>query len=235
MALNRSLVQMRDGARKLANVQGASALQRHPDADVNDYVNRGLGSLHRKLTEAVPDQRFLSSTTVTTVAGTLTYSLPATFDHLISIDLTANGIRSWLVAYEMHERPMLVDPSASYTGVPFCYRLRGSNIELLPEPNNAYDCVLWYVPTSSQLTGDSQTYDTISRLDDYVMAYAARLIAMKEKAWDLVAACKDITSELSEEIAMLARSRDKNSPSRVVDEMQYDRFGRRARLPRRWR
>lgn len=235
MALNRSLAQMRDGARKFANVQGTTALQRHPDADVNDYVNRGLGSLYRKLTEAVPDQRFLATTTVTTTAGTSTYALPSDFDHLISIDLTASGVRSWLIAYEMHERPALVDPSATYTGIPFCYRLRGANLELLPVPGDDYTSVLWYVPAASQLTSDAQVFDTVSRLDDYVIAYAARLIAVKDKAWDLVAACKDVEMGMAEEIGFLARSRDKNSPSRIVDESQYDRFGRRARLPRRWR
>ena len=56
-ALNKSLLEMRNGTRKFANVQGTTALARHPDADVNDYINRALGSLHRKITTALPDQR----------------------------------------------------------------------------------------------------------------------------------------------------------------------------------
>src|SRR5687767_11470870 len=116
MALTQTLLQMRANVRRLADAGGTNALVRHPDADVNDYVNRGLASLHRKLTAVQGDQRYLSSTSVSITSGTLTYALPADFDHLISADLTANGVRTWLVAYEMHERSDFVDPGSAYSG-----------------------------------------------------------------------------------------------------------------------
>lgn len=234
MALTRTLVQMREGVRKFANVQGATALQRHPDADLNDYVNRALGSLHRKLTEAVPDQRFLATSSTTTVDGTSTYALPATFESLLLVELTAQGVKRWLTAYEPHEHAALTDPSLSYAGVPVAYRLAAGNIELLPTPTDAYTLLIWYLPASSNLTADSSTYDTINRLDDYVYAYAGRLVAIKDKNWDLVSASKGIIDEMTAEILALGRNRDRNSPSRIVDETMADRWGRRLG-PRRYR
>lgn len=229
MALNQRQDAIRANVRKFANVQGTTALLRHPDADLNDYINRALGSLHRKLITALPDQRYLSSTTVTTEADVSTYGLPADFDHLISIDLNANSHRTWLNAYEMSERPMLTSADESFTGIPFSYRLRAANIEYLPTPGGVYTSTLWYVPRATQLTQDAAVFDTISRLDDYLIAHASRPIAIKDKNWDLVTACKNVLDELSGDIEVISRGRDKNSPPRVVDVYQSNRWGRSGR------
>ncbi len=229
MALNQSLLQLRNNVRKFSNVQGTTALLRHPDADLNDYLNRALGSLHRKLTTALPDQRYLASTTLTTSDGVATYGLGVNFDHIISLELSADGSRVWLLGYEMHERPALVSPDQAYEGIPFTYRLRGANLELLPVPSGAYTVYIWYVPSSTQLTSDGQVFDTISRLDDYLVAYASRLVAIKDKNWDLAAQCKDLVMELDGEIAVLGRNRDRNSPPRIVDVYMADRWGRTRR------
>jgi hypothetical protein len=228
-ALNQSLQQMRNGTRKFANVQGTTALARHPDTDCNDYINRALGSLHRKLTTALPDQRFLASTTITTVSGQTTYSLVSGFDTLISLEMPTNGTRRWLEAYEMVERPDIISPDVAPTGIPTVYRLRGSNIEFLPTPNDEYDILVWYVPAASQLVSDVSNYDTINRLDDYVIAYAARFIAVKDKNWDLANQCKALIDEMQPEIEALGRNRDRNSPPRVLDVRSRDRWGRASR------
>ncbi len=231
MALTQTRALIRANVRRFTDTGGTNALQRHPDADLNEYIDRALGSLHRALSEYMPDNRLLSSTSVSLVSGTTEYALPATFDHLISVDISANGHKSWLVAYEMHERAALTSPDLMTAGVPVAYRLRGSSIEYLPTPSGSYTSVVWYVPTPTQFTGDSETYDTINRLDDYLVAYASQFIAIKEKNTTLLGVCKDLYGELKTEISMVARSRDKNSPPRVVDESMANRWGRR---PRRW-
>jgi len=235
MALNQSLAQLRASVRKFANVQGTTAALRHPDADINDYILRAIGSLYRRLTEAVPDQRYLSTTTITMSSGVSTYSLPSDFSSLISVDMTALGMKVWLNAYEMPERPGLTDPATTFTGVPYGYRLRGqSNIEYLPVPSSNYTSTLWYVPDAQQPV-EGQDYDTISRLDDYLVAYASRIIATKDKSWDLVGECRNVCTELAEDIANIGRSRDQNSPARITDVYAYNRYGRRSWGPRRFR
>jgi hypothetical protein len=232
MALLIAQDELRASIRKFANAQGATALLRHPDADVNDYINRALGSLYRRLTSAIPDQRFLSSTTITTTADVSTEALPADFFHLISIEIQISGRRHWLQSYEMNERPMLDNENQVAVGFPTSYRLRGDNIEFLPTPTDEYDILIWYTPTARQLSQDADTFDTISRLDDFIVAYASRAIAIKDKNWDLVSACKGIIDELGPEIDALGRSRDRNSPPRIVDVYGGDRWGRQSRRSR---
>jgi hypothetical protein len=229
MALTQTREQIRDNVRRLANVQGASALLRHPLTDLNDYINRGLSRLRFLLTQANPDQRYLASTTVTTSDGTSLYSLPSDFGFLISVDITANGAKTWLTTYEMSERPALTSPDQPASGIPFCYRLRGGNIEFLPEPGGAYTATLWYVPHTTELASDASVLDTINRLDEYVVAHAARLIAIKDKNWDLKQAATELMAELTSEIEVLGRTRDTNSAARVVDTFLADRWGRRRR------
>lgn len=232
MALTQTRLQVRDNVRRTTDTRGANALVRHPDADLNEYINRGYAALYRKLTAALPDQRFLASSPITTVNGTTTYALPAGFEELISIDLLANGSLAWLESFEMNERAALASPSATGTGIPTTYRLRGSNIELLPTPQSAYTVTLWYKPDASQFTADGNTFDTISRLDDYVINYASLKVAVRDKNWSLVGECRTAMAELDPEIEAAARSRDKNSPSRIVDEMAGT-YRRRMRTGRR--
>jgi hypothetical protein len=229
MALTQTRLQVRDNVRRTTDTRGANALVRHPDTDLNEYINRGYAALYRKLTVVVPDQRFLSTSTISTVSGTTTYSLPADFDHLISIDMLANGVLSWLTSFEMPDRPGLASASASGTGIPTTYRLRGSNIEVLPTPASVYTITLWYVPNTAQFTADNNTFDTIVRLDDYVISYASLQVAVRDKNWPLVGECRTAMAELDPELEAIARSRDKNSPSRIVDE-QAGQFRRRRRV-----
>lgn len=233
MALTQTLEQLVASTRKFANIQGSTALLRHPTDDVNDYVYRALGSLHRKLTEAQPDQRYLASETITTSAGTSLYTLPVDFEHLISVDFISNGVKVWMQSYENSERPVLSDPSETYNGIPTFYRLRANFIEYLPVPQGTYTSTLWYKPNAQQPTA-GQTFDTVSRLDDYIVAYAARIIATKDKQWDLVAECRNVCNELEEEISVIGRTRDANSPGRITDVTLSNRWGRRLGAARRW-
>ncbi len=233
MALTTTRALIRDNVRRISDTRGTNALERHPDTDLNEYIDLALGAVHRALSEGIVDQRYLSSTTVSlTTAGGSTYALPATFDHLISVDLTGNGTKAWLNAYEMHERAMLTSPDTNTAGVPFLYRLRGSNIEYLPAPSGTYTSTLWYVPTPTQFTADADTFDTVNRLDTFLFAYAARFIAIRDKNSGLIGYCDELLGELREDIARVARNRDKNSPPRVVDEMQANRWGRALRYRR---
>ncbi len=229
MAVTQTREQIRDAVRKFTNTQGTTALLRHPNADLNDYINRGLSRLRFLLTQANPDQRFLSSTSPSTSDGTSTYALPADLSFLISVDLVASGTKRWLLSYEMHERPALTSEDMPSSGIPFCYRIIGTNIEFLPTPGGTYTYTLWYVPHTTELDADDDTVDTVNRLDDYIVAYASRFIATKDKNWDLLNECKALMGELTSEIEILGRRRDENAPGRIVDVTLADRWGRSRR------
>lgn len=230
MALTQTRTQIRDNVRRISDTRGANALVRHPDTDLNEYIDLALGALHRALSEGIVDQRYLSSSSISlSVLGGSTYALPAAFDHLISVDLVANGHKSWLNAFEMHERPSLTSADTNYVGIPLMYRLRGSNIEYLPSPSGDYTSTIWYVPTPTQFTADGDTFDTVNRLDTFLVAYAARFIGVRDKNNGLISMCDELIGELREDISQVARARDKNSPPRVVNEMLSNRWGRPVR------
>jgi len=229
VSLNQTLAQMRAGVREFANVKGTSALARHPDATLNDNIDRALGSLRRKLDAAQPDQRYLATTTLATTAGVSLVPLPADFQFLISLELSTDGYRRWFQAYDMREHADLTSPDLPTNGIPYVYRLMGGNLDLLPVPNAEYTPQLWYVPDHDQLESDGDTFDTISRLDDYIIPYAARLIAIKDKNWDLVAACKQLIDEITPEIEAIGRNRDRNGQRKPVDVFMRDRWGRSPR------
>lgn len=228
MALNRTIDQMVDATRKAANIQGTTALQRHPSADLFDYVNRGIAALDRILKVCDTGQRFLSSTSIATVDGTELYALPSDFMHLISLSGEVDGVMRWFTAYEHNERPALADTNAGWTGAPLYYRLRQGNISLLPTPHSVYTLTLWYSPNPSTLT-TGETYDTIARFDDYIVTYAARLVAEKDKNWDHYDRLGARLTELRSDIEALGRNRDHASPARIIDVTQRDRFGRMRR------
>lgn len=233
MALTRTETLMIADVRKLADIQGTGGTQRHPDADIRDYLNRGIGSFHRLLTAAIPDQRFVSSQSITTANGTASYAVASDLDSIFSVDINANGVKQWLTAWEPHEYAQLTDPNVAYSGVPLKYRVQGTNIVLTPTPTGVYTVTVWYLPVPSQLTTGTDTIDTINRLDDYVTSYAAQLVAIKDKQWDLHDRLGARLAQLASEVETVARMRDRNSPPRVVDEGLSNRYGGRGR--RRYR
>lgn len=225
MALTRTIEQMVDATRRSTDTQGTAALVRHPDADLFDYVNRGIAALDRLLKRYDNGQRYLSSTTITTVSGTETYALPADFMALVSLSGTFDGEPRWLTSYAMNEHPALADTDAGWTGEPLYYRLRGGNVSLLPIPAYEYSLTLWYSPAPSTLTA-GQTYDTIARLDDYIVAYAGQLVAEKDRNWEHYDRLGQRMAMLASEVEAVGRNRDLNSPARIVDVAERDRFGR---------
>lgn len=219
---------MVSATRQCANIEGTTGLLRHPDANVFDYVNRGIAALDRVLRLVDGGQRYLSSSTITTVKDTETYALAADFMHMISLGGEINGRQRWFTSYEMAERPNLIDTNAGWTGEPLYYRLRGVNISLLPTPTAVYTLTLWYQAAPSTLT-TGQNFDTIARLDDYIVYYAAKLIAKKDKNWELHAAIDADMTTLRSDVETIGRNRDQNSPSRIIDVSREGRFGRSYR------
>lgn len=230
MALTRTLAQLRESVQRTADIRAFTA--RHSEASLNDLVNRGIGALWRKTGIIDPHFRPIASTTITADGLSTEYGLPSNFRSLISVEYTAdNEDTVWLVPYEMHERAALVDSNttASLTHASH-YRLLGDNIEFLPRPSEDDEFNLWYATTAAQLTADGQTVDVYDRLDDYIIWWAAREIAMDRKEWELHDRLSAKIDSLEADIAILARSRDLSTPSRIVDLRQADRFGRA-----RWR
>jgi len=225
MPLTRSIDDMVSDVRFIADCRGTTGVERHPDADLFNLVNRGIAELHRELTAMIPDQRELGSTTVSMSAGTSTYALPSDFFALISLYIDANGERFWPKQFLPSERSALTNPQDIYTGIPYTYRIEAAQIEFLPIPQSTYTATVYYAPNPSTLT-TGQTIDTVSRLDSYPVWYAAKEVAKRDRMWDLHDRCTQDLAALRGDIAYVARQRDRNEPPRITQSLAIDRFGR---------
>lgn len=228
MPLTRTLAQIRDSVQRTAGISAfVGTGKRHSEASVNDLINRGFGALQRKTAVIDPEFRPIASDEIETDGDNTLYGLPSNCRSVLAVHYTADGQSTWLIPYEMHERPALVDSltTASSTMAQH-YRVLGTNIELLPLADEGHTALVWYATTAIQLASDASTADVYDRLDDYVIWWAAREICKDREDWErhdrLTADLKDLEAD----IAILARSRDLSHPARVVDVRQANRYGR---------
>lgn len=226
MALTRTLAQLRDSVQRTADVVAFTA--RHTEASVNDLINRGLGALQRVTAIVDPEFRPIASTTITTDGAATEYGLPSNCRSVISVMYTVDDKSVWLDPFEMHERPALVDQNLTVNATRATnYRVMGSNIELLPLADEDHEVLVWYATTANQLTADAQTVDVYDRLDDYVIWWAAREIAMDRADWERHDRLTAKIAAMEADIQILARSRDLSGPARIVDVRVADSYGRR--------
>jgi hypothetical protein len=229
MALTRRLDEIRDAVQRTADV--VAFTDKHPVSYINDLINRGLGALSRICRTTNPEFQPLGSTTITTDGSSTSYSLPSNFRSLLSVEYIADGCKTWLIPYELHERSVLTTPDVtSASRRAQFYKVIGSNLELLPLAPANHRAFIWYATTVTQLASDSQTMETMERLDDYVIWYAAREIAQERENWDRVDRLTQRMAELEGDIRILARSIDLSHPGRVTRvefANRYDRYGRR--------
>lgn len=229
MALTRRLDEIRDAVQRTADV--VAFTDKHPTTYINDLVNRGLGALSRLCRTVNPEFQPIASTTVSMDGNNTTYALPSNFRSLISVEYTGDSIKTWLLPYELHERAALTNPSvASNSTRGAFYKVIGTNIEFLPLPPSGHSALLWYATSATQLATDSATMDTMDRLDDYVIWWAARQIAQERENWPRVQVLTDWMAALEGDIRILARSLDLSHPARAVRTEAanaYDRYGRR--------
>lgn len=225
MALTTTLSVMADAVQRTADV--VAFTDKHPLTRIYDLINQGMGALSRLCRTTNPEFQPIASTTITTDGDNTLFELPANFRSLISVEYTADDRKSWLIPYEMHERADLTTPTVAASSVrPVRYRVMGSNIEFLPLPPENQTALIWYATSVTQLSTvpGSDSWDTMERLDTYVIWWAAREIAMEREAWERHDRLSAKLAELEGDIRILARSIDLSHPGRVVDQRRANRF-----------
>lgn len=214
-----SLGQVRLSAQQRADMVNSDFVTKQ---EWNSYINHSYTELYDMLVQTYGDEYFVSSTGITTdgrVSGQ--YSLPTNCYKLMGVDLgispNSNGYIS-LKKFTFSARNQYLWGNAPVSGlgnIDLRYRMVGANIQFSPYPQANQTIKLWYVPRPSTLLSDSDTLDSVSGWDEYVVVDAAIKGMQKEESdVSVLMAQKEA---LRQRIVSAAANRDAGMPEKVTD------------------
>lgn len=189
MARTVTLANLRTWARQLANVEGDPNIT---DAELTALANRHLTEVYDALVDAGPPEYYAATTTVTTVAGTTLYALPADFRTLLEV-----------YAQDASPNLRLVHPMGN--GERARYR----------SPTSIWTCTIEYIPTPAALVSSGDTFDGVSGWEELIANLMARDVMIKRDQ-DTSDVRANIGA-LQARIATRARSRDRGHPRYTSD------------------
>lgn len=187
-----------------ADVASSSGTLAYPLTEITDYINRGIARVHGLLALSGMPYYRSSATFVTTNAQQQYYTtaaanvpagtavLPTDIFRVEALDVQVQSSR-WLNAERFNwERRNDYQQSDWYWPVmTSLYDYMGSGataaIFLMPPPSGAINVRLWYTPVAPQLANAADTWDSANRWDEYVIDFAARLLAERDENYELVA------------------------------------------------
>lgn len=231
MASSVTLAQLRLDARLYADQRPGSATTFISETELTRLINLMIRELYDMLVEARGSDYYANESTISIVAGTTRYNLPADFYQLASVTLEWASQDSELMFpigttrernnYQNQQGRQLTWTRYSPKG----YKLRASQIEFLPEPTTDVTCRLQYVPVFTDLSADGSTFDGINGWEKMVsLGVAIEMRAIeKRSAGDLV----QLLAPQLERIEALKTERDAEAPKEIVDE-------RRMRARNNW-
>ena len=194
----------------------------------NTYINHSYTELYDMLVQVYSDEYFVSSTAFQTdgrIPGN--YPLPQNIYKLMGVDLgIAPSNNAWITLkkfpFASRNRYIYGNVPATFPGVlSLSYRMVGSNIELIPNPQANQTVQLWYVPKPTTLLADSDVLDGISGWDEIVVVDAAiKALTKEETDTSVLLAMKQA---LVARITAAASNRDAGMPEQVSDVRPMNR------------
>lgn len=179
MARTATRLSLRNQAYQRADTE--SATDRFPTAEVDEYINQSYTELYDLLCDSEQDY-FLTSTSVSIVASTETYSLPSDFYRIRGVDITINGSALYVSRWKFEERRNYFSQTNVAWGYesPVAYHLTGQNIQFKPTPAIDVDATLWYYPAPPRMTDDAHTIDGVAGWEEFVVLGAAIKMLAKD-------------------------------------------------------
>ncbi len=195
-----TLLQLRDRAKQESDNVNSSFVS---DAEWTNYINGSYQELYGVIVQAYGNDYYVAtpSTFVTDGINQL-FALPSDFWKLLGMDLQVQASNLWV------------------TLKPFSFQARNSyGLINSPIPMAGQTLRLWYVPTLTLLSGDSDA--TVSILNGWeemiVIDSALKAMAKEESDVSVLAGRK---AAMLERIQAEAENRDAGSPARIVDAYQ---------------
>jgi len=185
------------------------------------YVNLAYRDLYNQIVQT-NEHYFSTTSTISVVSGTDTYSLPADFYKLDGVDLQVDALsgryltlRPFMFAERNKFRSGLAFTNAPY-GQVFKYILAGSNIRFLPIPSLPATVQLWYTPNPTVISSFADTLQVVVGGDEYLSLYIACAMLIKEET-----DCSELNAKRQEVLTQLKsalRNRDEGAPKYITDE-----------------
>lgn len=208
-----TLLELRTRVRQRADMENSSFVS---DSELNGYINESYKELYDLLIESGEDY-FITSTTFTITSGN-TQALPATFYKLKGVDdLTDPNSPATVGDLPFAERNMYNEPFFEVLpqyGSNVRYRVMGSNLAFYPITRAQKTYRLWYVPTVTIMTSDSDTCDGIQGWNEYVVVDAAIKCRIKEES--STTELNQAKVRLVSRIQSMKRDRDQSAPEKVA-------------------
>ena len=208
----RTIDQLETEARQRADMESDDSFI--TSAEAFRMINQSIKELYDLLIENQGHEYYITTQSISTVAGTSSYALNSAFYQLLGVDATV-GSTVFTVRPFMFQERNAYSLGAGWGGLePVYYRVEGSNIVFIPAPMAVHSVTVWYIPQFTDLT-TGQTFDGINGWEEYVVVDVA--MKMLEKEESDTSHLMTRKALLTERIKALASRRDAGSPSRVVD------------------
>lgn len=192
----------------------------------NQWINDSCTALYDMLVNAYEDY-FTSPTpyAFSSVAGTEVYALPSGFYKSDGLDIQDASSGLWFDCkrYKHQERNRFRNATAVGGAVyrPH-YRVMAGSLSILPVPVDVRSFRLYFTPTMTALSADTDTFDGVNGWESWVVVDVARKALQKEEA-DTSPLEREL-AELKARIDALAANRDQAHPATVTD-VSADEWG----------
>jgi len=176
------------------------------------YADQSYRKFYNLVTTLYEDYN-VSSYDYTTVADTEEYTLPTGFLKVRLVELYGVTPRPMtLREWTLTEKNRL---AYSVTGYPIRFSVYGNTLRLMPPPKGPYQVKLWYIPTATSITIDSQSVEVYNGFDTYIALDMAIRARMKEEsdASGLMAERDEMRKQLEDTL----RGRDAGTPRTMTD------------------
>ena len=216
-----TLLELRNRARTRADAVGNNFFT---DAEINDYLNTGLGELHDILVLQF-EEYYVGSVNFDVTSGKDNYpfdEIPLdNFYKCLGVDIVDGAERYRVRRFSFPERNKyfsdvrIVGRGGSLDSM---YQIRGDSIQFMPEPNRSFKAVLWYVPSFTRLMNDNDKVDSrvMSNWEEYAVLSA--VYKMKEKEELSTTTVERELESIRSRIELASANRDSGEPIGISDE-----------------
>lgn len=211
-----TLSALRSRARQRADMENSQFVA---DSEINQYINDAYAELYDLLVSRFEDY-FLDEPVDFTITSGSSYSLPSDFYKLAGIDKASFNTDYYaLRPFSFANRNNNTNTN-KLRGIntDVQYRIVGDKIRFVPEQNAPGSYRIWYIPSYTPLSSDSDAISTVisrNNWDDYIVITAAMKMLAKEES-DISVLMME-RQKIEARIEEMAQNRDIGDTDRITD------------------